>query len=121
MRGLRANMRASHERSGAPRRQAWLTTALAPMMRRRRSDRSPIFEMAPSRCLPPVDFCKGVRPSQAAKSRPGPCCTDPTGGVRNRFNVGGFPDLTPDIHLAVQAEPGPPSPHSEAEAQGDEL
>src|SRR3954468_3893003 len=49
------------------------------------------------------------------------CCTDPTGGVRNRFNVGGFPDLTPDIHLAVQAEPGPPSPHSEAEAQGDEL
>src|SRR3954451_12854949 len=30
-----------------------------------------------------------------------PCCTDPTGGVRNRFNVGGFPDLTPDIHLAV--------------------
>ena len=32
--------------------------------------RSPIFEMAPSFCLPPVDFCSGVSPSQAAKSRP---------------------------------------------------
>src|SRR3954467_12728353 len=27
------------------------------------------------------------------KARWRPCCTDPTGGVRNRFNVGGFPDL----------------------------
>src|SRR6187401_1629747 len=26
--------------------------------------------MAPSFCLPPVDFCNGVSPSQAAKSRP---------------------------------------------------
>jgi len=32
--------------------------------------RSPIFEIAPSLCLPPVDFCRGVSPSQAAKSRP---------------------------------------------------
>ena len=32
--------------------------------------RSPLFEMAPSLCLPPVDFCSGVSPSQAAKSRP---------------------------------------------------
>jgi hypothetical protein len=40
------------------------------MMRRRRIVRSPIFEMVPSRCLPPDDFCNGVRPSQAAKSRP---------------------------------------------------
>jgi hypothetical protein len=37
--------------------------------------RSPIFEMAPSFCLPPVDFCSGVSPGQAAKSRPArkPC------------------------------------------------
>jgi len=32
--------------------------------------RSPFFEVAPSRCLPPVDLCNGVSPSQAAKSRP---------------------------------------------------
>ena len=32
--------------------------------------RSPLFEMAPSLRLPPVDFCSGVSPSQAAKSRP---------------------------------------------------
>jgi hypothetical protein len=32
--------------------------------------RSPRFEMAPSLCLPPVDFWSGVSPSQAAKSRP---------------------------------------------------
>src|SRR4051812_26229247 len=42
-----------------------------------------------------------------------PCCTDTTSGARIRPNVGGCLDLTPDIHLAVQAEPGPPSPHSE--------
>ncbi len=29
--------------------------------------------------------------------------------------------LISGMHLAVQAEPGPPSPHSKAEAQGDEL
>src|SRR4030095_509606 len=39
-------------------------------MSKRRMVRSPIFEMAPSLCLPPVDFCSGVSPSQAAKSRP---------------------------------------------------
>ena len=70
IRGLRASICSNQEPAGAPRRQAWLTTALAPMISRRRIVRSPIFEMAPSRCLPPVDFCKGVRPSQAAKSRP---------------------------------------------------
>ena len=32
--------------------------------------RSPRFDMAPSFCLPPVVFCSGVSPSQAAKSRP---------------------------------------------------
>ncbi len=30
----------------------------------------PCLVMAPSVCLPPVEFCLGVRPSQAAKSRP---------------------------------------------------
>src|SRR3954471_5556958 len=46
------------------------TTALAPRMSKRRMVRSPIFEIAPSLCLPPVDVCRGVSPSQAAKSRP---------------------------------------------------
>jgi hypothetical protein len=40
------------------------------MINRRRTVRSPRFETAPSFCLPPVDFCSGVSPSQAAKSRP---------------------------------------------------
>jgi hypothetical protein len=32
-------------------------------MSKRRMVRSPIFETAPSFCLPPVDFCSGVSPS----------------------------------------------------------
>ena len=32
--------------------------------------RSPRFDIAPSFCLPPVDFCSGVSASQAAKLRP---------------------------------------------------
>ncbi len=40
------------------------------MMSSRRMVRSPILEIAPSFCLPPVDFCRGVSPTQAAKSRP---------------------------------------------------
>jgi hypothetical protein len=40
------------------------------MINRRRIVRSPRFETPPSFCLPPVDFCNGVSPSQAAKWRP---------------------------------------------------
>ena len=50
MRGLRTSMRPSHEPSGAPRRAAWRTTALAPMIKRRRKVRSPIFDVAPILC-----------------------------------------------------------------------
>src|SRR5689334_5726038 len=67
MRGLRASIRASHEPAAAPRRLAQRTTALAPRISNRRMVRSPIFEMAPSLRLPPVDLCSGVSPSQAAK------------------------------------------------------
>src|SRR4051794_24433448 len=70
IRGLRASIRASQEPSAAPRRPAQRTTALAPRMSTRRIVRSPILEMAPSLRLPPVDLYSGVRPSQAAKSRP---------------------------------------------------
>lgn len=68
---------------------AWRTTALPPMISKRRIVRSPqqpfqqlrcrnlaaaslIFEVAPSRCLPPVDFCSGVKPSQSSKVSPRP-------------------------------------------------
>lgn len=40
------------------------------MMRRRRTDLSPILDTAPSFCFPSVDRWTGVTPSQAAKSRP---------------------------------------------------
>lgn len=37
---------------------------------KRRNVRSPFFEVAPSFCLPPLERCDGVSPTQAAKSRP---------------------------------------------------
>ncbi len=68
--GLRVSIPASHELGLAA---AWtcrlMMTLLAPMISRRLSDRSPIFVVAPSLCLPPVECWRGVRPSQAAKSR----------------------------------------------------
>ena len=70
MRGLRVSMRSNHDPAGAPFCTAQRTTALAPMINRRRIVRSPLFEVPPSFCLPPVDRCNGVSPSQAAKSRP---------------------------------------------------
>ena len=70
IRGFLAIIRANHEPSGTPFWEAHLTTAMAPRMRRRRMSRCPIFEILPSLCLPPVDFCKGASPSQAEKSRP---------------------------------------------------
>jgi hypothetical protein len=69
IRGLRVSMRCNHDPAGAPFRAAQPTTALAPMISRRRIVRSPLCEVPPSLCLPPVDRCTGVRPSQAAKSR----------------------------------------------------
>src|SRR5215211_2254338 len=68
--GLQASMRAIQEPAGAPWRAAQRRTALAPMISRRRRVRSPIFEVAPSFCLLPVECWRGVSPTQAAKSRP---------------------------------------------------
>jgi hypothetical protein len=65
--GLRGSICASQDPAGAPRKQACQIAALTPRLRRRRMVRSPRFDMAPSFCLPPVDFCSGVSPSQAAK------------------------------------------------------
>jgi len=58
---------------------------------------------------------------QQKELRRRPCCTDSSNGAWNRPGVGGSSRPDPDIHFAVQAEPGLPSPHSQAEAQGDEL
>lgn len=69
MRGFLASIRPSQLPSGAPLRLACCTTAIAPVMSRRRMSRWPIFDVAPSRCLPPVECCRGTRPSHAAKSR----------------------------------------------------
>src|SRR5215475_15020927 len=44
--------------------------ALAPLISSRRKYRLPRLEMPPRRTLPPVEFCRGTRPSQAANSRP---------------------------------------------------
>ena len=66
----RQHLGSSQEPGGAPRMHACFMTALPPMTSSRRKVRSPIFVISPSFCLPPVDCCTGVSPSQAAKSRP---------------------------------------------------
>jgi hypothetical protein len=68
--GFLAIIRASHDPAGAPRLAAHRTTAIAPMISCRLRSRCPILEMRPSPALPPEEFCRGVSPSQAAKSRP---------------------------------------------------
>src|SRR3954454_9749210 len=60
--GLRASIRPIHEPPGAPWRAAQRRTALAPIISRRRRVRSPLFEVAPSFCLPPVECWRGGSP-----------------------------------------------------------
>ena len=55
MRGFLASICSSHEPRGAPRLLACRTTALLPTIRSRRSVRSPIREIVPSRSKAPVD------------------------------------------------------------------
>ena len=69
-RGFFAIIRPSHDPWAAPLRAAHRTTAMAPMISRRRMSRCPIFDVRPSLGFPPVVCCRGTRPSQAAKSRP---------------------------------------------------
>jgi hypothetical protein len=66
--GLRSNIRLSHK-PAIPFRLAHWTTDMAPMISNRRISRCPIFDVRPSRSLPPLECCRGTRPSQAAKSR----------------------------------------------------
>src|SRR5207342_3709446 len=44
--------------------------ALAPLISSRRRYWLPRLDILPRRFLPPVEFCRGTRPSQAANSRP---------------------------------------------------
>lgn len=68
--GLRASIRASHDPSGAPLRAAHRTTAMTPVISNHRISFWPIFDVRPRRSLPPLECCRGVRPTHAAKSRP---------------------------------------------------
>src|SRR6516162_4661288 len=43
--------------------------ALAPLIRSRRKYGLPRLDIPPRRCLPPVEFCRGTRPSQARNAR----------------------------------------------------
>src|SRR4051794_18655267 len=70
--GLQASMRAIQEPAGAPWRAAQRKTALAPIINRRRRVRSPIFEVAPSFCLPPVECWRGGQPHPGGKVPPAP-------------------------------------------------
>src|SRR3954453_2309955 len=44
--------------------------ALAPLMSNRRKYWLPRLDIPPRRLLPPVEFCRGTKPSHAANSRP---------------------------------------------------
>src|SRR5829696_5518554 len=70
MGGLRESILPSHDLAGTPLRLAHRTTLLAATISSRRRVRSPMRDVRPRRSLPPVDLCTGVRPTQAAKSRP---------------------------------------------------
>lgn len=70
MRGLRTSILASHDPGSGPFRMAQRMTAIAPVISNRHISRCPIFEVLPRICRPPVDFCLGTSPHQAANSRP---------------------------------------------------
>ena len=71
----RAGFRASRSATAADRPSRACTLRGGPARSCRRSSSlrrylSPILLMRPSRSLPPLDFCSGVSPSQAANCRP---------------------------------------------------
>lgn len=59
-----------HGASTRERAFGYRTTVRAPKTNRWRRYRSPCLVMPPSLCLPPDEFCRGVRSSQTANSRP---------------------------------------------------
>ena len=69
--GLRALSAASQSHNAPLRFGAARKTEMAPNTRSRRIYRLPCLVIDPNFSLPPVEFCLGVAPSQAAKSRAG--------------------------------------------------
>ena len=67
--GLRARMRASHEFAAGGRTLSPEITAIAPMISKRRISRCPDLLVRASLGLPPLECCRGTRPSQVEKSR----------------------------------------------------
>ena len=67
--GFRASNPANHAGKGTP-RFACLIIDVAPTTSRVLSCRLPCFEIDPSFSFPPLESKRGVKPSQAAKSRP---------------------------------------------------
>ena len=68
--GFRAMMSANHGSYRSGFLVIWRIRDIMPMTSNRRMYRSPIFEIRPNCSLPPLERFRGVRPSQAAKSRP---------------------------------------------------
>src|SRR5215472_7480367 len=68
--GLRASSARTHSPSRVGRLRAWRSTATAPAVSRLQMYLSPRLLVRPKRSLPPLEFCRGVIPSQAANSRP---------------------------------------------------
>ena len=75
---MRASILASQGSVVSPRRAAFRTTDIAPVIRSRLRSRWPILDILPSLGLPPVVCCLGTSPSHAEKSRP-----------RRKLSIGG--------------------------------
>ncbi len=80
IRGLRASIRPSQEFSAGGLIFAPEITAMAPMISNLQISRCPDLLVRPSRCLPPLECCRGTRPNQAEKSRPLPA-TSPNSAI----------------------------------------
>src|SRR5215469_15246507 len=68
--GLRASRARTHAPSRVGRLRACRSTATAPAVSRLRMYLLPRLPVRPNLSLPPLEFCRGVIPSQAANSRP---------------------------------------------------
>lgn len=68
--GLRATSAASQRLALPPLRTTQRITLMAPTISNRRMSVCPILLTDPSLAFPPVDLCRGTKPSQAAKLRP---------------------------------------------------
>ena len=68
--GRVSSIRASQGSTQRFRLSIELITDIVPMISSRLTSFWPIFVTRPSRSLPPVECCRGTRPSYAAKSRP---------------------------------------------------